>query len=88
MLRRQSAFLVLALGEQQGLAIVAGRFRAKFGGEVADDTVVMKNGLQQPAREFLSAVKRYTVHPERGNWPVSQFQIGWTSLPVTIDALA
>jgi len=39
-------------------------------------------------REFLSAVKRYTVHPERGNWPVSQFQIGWTSLPVTIDELA
>ncbi len=39
-------------------------------------------------REFLSAVKRYTVHPERGHWPVSQFQIGWTSLPVTIDELA
>ena len=39
-------------------------------------------------REFLGAVKRYTVHPERGNWPVSQFQIGWTSLPVTIDELA
>ncbi len=39
-------------------------------------------------REFLHAVKAYTVHPERGNWPVSQFQIGWTSLPVTIDELA
>jgi cytochrome P450 len=36
-------------------------------------------------REFLRAVKSYTVHPERGNWPVSQFQIGWTSLPVTIN---
>ena len=39
-------------------------------------------------REFLSTVKRYTVHPERGHWPISQFQIGWTSLPVTIDELA
>jgi cytochrome P450 len=39
-------------------------------------------------RAFLSAVKRYTVHPERGHWPASQFQIGWTSLPVTIDELA
>jgi cytochrome P450 len=38
-------------------------------------------------REFLRAVKSYTVHPERGHWPVSQFQIGWTSLPVTIDEL-
>ncbi|MCB2046768.1 MAG: cytochrome P450 [Novosphingobium sp.] len=36
-------------------------------------------------REFLSAVKDYTVHPERGHWPVSQFQIGWTSLPVSIE---
>lgn len=39
-------------------------------------------------REFLSSVKSYTVHPEDGHWPVSQFQIGWTSLPVTIDELA
>lgn len=36
-------------------------------------------------REFLNAVIAYTVHPERGHWPVSEFQIGWTSLPVTID---
>lgn len=39
-------------------------------------------------REFLRAVKSYTVHPERGHWPVSQFQIGWTSLPVTINELS
>jgi cytochrome P450 len=39
-------------------------------------------------REFLRAVKSYTVHPEHGNWPVSQFQIGWTSLPVTIDEVS
>jgi len=38
-------------------------------------------------REFLGAVKSYTVHPERGHWPVSQFQIGWASLPVTVDEL-
>ena len=39
-------------------------------------------------REFLRAIQSYTVHPERGHWPVSQFQIGWTSLPVTIDQTA
>ena len=36
-------------------------------------------------REFLSAVQSFTVHPERGHWPVSEFQIGWTSLPVTVN---
>jgi cytochrome P450 len=39
-------------------------------------------------REFLRAVKGFTVHPDRGRWPVSQFQIGWTSLPVTIEERA
>lgn len=37
-------------------------------------------------REFLSRVDRFTIHPEEGNWPVSEFQIGWTRLPITIDA--
>ena len=55
MLRRQAVFLVLALIEQQGLAIVAARFREKFGGEVADDAVVIRRGIEQPAREFLQA---------------------------------
>jgi cytochrome P450 len=36
-------------------------------------------------REFLDAVPDYTVHPEKGRWPVSEFQIGWTSLPVTVQ---
>ncbi len=35
-------------------------------------------------REFLNAAAHYTVHPEKGHWPVSEFQIGWTSLPVTV----
>lgn len=37
-------------------------------------------------REFLRRVKDFTVHPDKGTWPVSEFQIGWTSLPVTINA--
>ena len=37
-------------------------------------------------REFLTRVEKYTVHPDEGDWPVSEFQIGWTSLPVTIEA--
>lgn len=39
-------------------------------------------------REFLRTAARFTIDPERGNWPVSQFQIGWTRLPVTIDKVA
>ena len=39
-------------------------------------------------REFLRAVPSHTVHPDRGHWPVSQFQIGWTRLPVTIEQAA
>ncbi len=35
-------------------------------------------------REFLNAVQEYSVHPELGHWPVSEFQIGWTCLPVTV----
>lgn len=33
-------------------------------------------------RELLPALDRFTIHPEEGEWPVSEFQIGWTKLPI------
>jgi cytochrome P450 len=36
--------------------------------------------------EFLKAVPEYSIDPAEGVWPVSEFQIGWTSLPVRIAA--
>lgn len=35
-------------------------------------------------REFLSRVGRFTVEPEAGHWATSEFQVGWTSLPVRV----
>lgn len=55
MLRRQAAFLTLALVEQEGMAFVATRFRENFGEEVADDAAVIRSGIQQTARDFLRA---------------------------------
>jgi cytochrome P450 len=33
-------------------------------------------------RELLPALDRFSIHPEEGEWPVSEFQIGWTKLPI------
>lgn len=33
-------------------------------------------------RELLPALDRFTIHPEEGEWPISEFQIGWTKLPI------
>lgn len=33
-------------------------------------------------RELLGVIGDYTVHPEEGEWPVSEFQIGWAKLPI------
>lgn len=35
-------------------------------------------------REFLATARRFTIHPEDGEWAQSEFQIGWLKLPVTI----
>jgi len=35
-------------------------------------------------REFLKAVGDFTPEPENGTWPATEFQVGWTSLPVRI----
>lgn len=35
-------------------------------------------------REFLSAVPEFTIEPENGSWAESEFQVGWTSLPVRV----
>ena len=37
-------------------------------------------------REFLERVDRWTCLRDRGHWAVSEFQIGWTSLPIKIEA--
>jgi len=39
-------------------------------------------------REFLSAVDRFEIEPEAGNWAISEFQVGWTSLPIDIRPAA
>jgi cytochrome P450 len=39
-------------------------------------------------RELLSRVRRFSIEPEAGQWPVSEFQVGWTSLPIQIEQLA
>ncbi|HEX7871562.1 MAG TPA: cytochrome P450, partial [Sphingobium sp.] len=36
-------------------------------------------------RELLAATKSYKLHPEDGEWAVSEFQIGWTNLPITVE---
>ncbi len=36
-------------------------------------------------RELLSAAPRFTLEPEAGDWAVSEFQVGWTKLPIRID---
>lgn len=54
-LRRQATFLVLAFVDHEGLAVVAPQFRGCFGGQVEGDAAIIKDGLQQPAREFLQA---------------------------------
>ncbi|WP_297492578.1 cytochrome P450, partial [Acidocella sp.] len=33
-------------------------------------------------RELLTSLGDYTVHPEEGEWPVSEFQLGWAKLPI------
>jgi cytochrome P450 len=33
-------------------------------------------------RELLGAIGEFTVHPDDGAWAVSEFQVGWTSLPI------
>ena len=35
-------------------------------------------------RELLRRTKDFTLHPEQGEWAVSEFQIGWTRLPITV----
>lgn len=37
-------------------------------------------------REFLKATKSFRIEPEAGEFAVSEFQIGWTKLPVTVEA--
>ncbi|WP_181008438.1 cytochrome P450 [Sphingomonas montanisoli] len=37
-------------------------------------------------REFLERVERWTCLRDQGHWAVSEFQIGWTSLPIRIEA--
>ncbi len=39
-------------------------------------------------RELLAAIGDYTVHPEEGEWPISEFQIGWTKLPIRFGAVS
>jgi cytochrome P450 len=39
-------------------------------------------------REFLSMVDAFTIYPDEGSWPVSEFQIGWTKLPISIEKRA
>lgn len=38
-------------------------------------------------KEFLKATRDFTIEPEAGDWAVSEFQIGWTKLPVTVTPL-
>jgi cytochrome P450 len=37
-------------------------------------------------REFLKTVGRFEIDPHVGTWAVSEFQIGWTHLPVRLAA--
>lgn len=37
-------------------------------------------------REFLRACPDFSVLPEEGHWAESEFQIGWTKLPVDVSA--
>jgi len=37
-------------------------------------------------REFLAAVPKFEIDEAAGNWAVSEFQIGWTRLPVRLTA--
>jgi len=37
-------------------------------------------------REFLAAVPKFEINVAAGNWAVSEFQIGWTRLPVRLTA--
>lgn len=37
-------------------------------------------------REFLSQVPRFTIDPAAGEWAVSEFQVGWTALPVRLTS--
>ena len=39
-------------------------------------------------RELLASVGEYTVHPDEGEWPVSEFQIGWVHLPIRFKPIA
>lgn len=39
-------------------------------------------------REFLSRVASFDPEPEAGDWAVSEFQVGWTRLPVRVEAAA
>ena len=39
-------------------------------------------------RQFLSTVDEFTLYPEEGEWPVSEFQIGWVRLPISIEKAA
>lgn len=36
-------------------------------------------------RELLAATRSFTLHTEQGEWAVSEFQIGWTRLPITVE---
>jgi cytochrome P450 len=44
--------------------------------------------LQVLVREFFMAAKDFTIHPQEGEWAVSEFQIGWLKLPVTVGQMA
>ncbi|MDO6414501.1 cytochrome P450 [Sphingomonas sp. BIUV-7] len=35
-------------------------------------------------KEFLRATRDFRIEPDAGEWAVSEFQIGWTKLPVTV----
>lgn len=39
-------------------------------------------------REFLAAVDQFEIEPEAGDWAISEFQVGWTSLPVRVQKAA
>ena len=36
-------------------------------------------------RELVSAIPRFAVEPENGAWAVSEFQVGWTRLPLRVE---
>jgi cytochrome P450 len=36
-------------------------------------------------RELLRRTRSFAIHPELGDWAVSEFQIGWTRLPITVE---